>query len=903
VRLVRWIYKLPLRLRSLSRRQAADQELDEELGYHLEQKTQHYMAQGRSPQGARRAARLEMGGLEKRKEECRDARQITWLQDFLQDIHYGLRILRKSPGFTIVAVLTLALGIGANAAIFSILDPLLLQKLPVHNPDELVWVSSTGTLGRPAEGSEIETYYAYRDKASAFASVLAFSGIAPYEVTYDGRKISANGELVSVNYFAALGVRPFAGHLLADSDQHGPPALVVSFAFWKRALNSNPEAIGKVVTFGDQSDASHTGSVPQHSFTVVGIAPPEFFGAKVGESPDFYAPLNATDLPTQDYWQTQWVTILARLKPGISLAQAQTSLNPLLHEVEKTSTLPQIERDEDFANVLLAFASRGLSDARAKFSLPARILMTVVGLLLLIACGNVTNLLLARGMARKREFTVRLALGAGRWRVIRQLLTESTLLALAGAVAGLAVGYWTSRLLLASLSTRQLPVVLSTGLNLRTLLFTTAVLALTVLVCGLAPALAATRGELSEELKVQGSGSHRSSAQSRMSNALLVAQIALSMVLLAAAGLLLRSLFNLETFDAGFNRDKVLTVTMSGYSASRSRDQIAQFYVQLLDRVRQLPGVHSASYSSFTPISGKEVGINVVVEGYTLRPGEVANERFVGVSPEYFETMGIPLLAGRDFTEQDVRPDSPSNLSTTAAIINQTMARRFFGNVSPLGKHFHFVEGHRPPLEIVGVVADSKYNDLRESPTDFFYIPGTHGDIEIRTDGSAKTLAGSLPAIFYSLDRSVTITGIRSLREQVDESLHSDRLIAALCAAFSILALVLTCVGLYGALAFNLARRTSEIGIRMALGANQRDIFRLVVGQGLRLTIAGLILGIVAALGTGSLLGSMLFAVKQTDPLTFLGVSIALLCAAALACYIPARRAMRVDPMVALRYE
>ena len=903
MRLVRWIYKLLLRLRSLSRRQAADQELDEELGYHLEQKTQHYMAQGRSPQGARRAARLEMGGLEKRKEECRDARQITWLQDFLQDIHYGLRILRKSPGFTIVAVLTLALGIGANAAIFSILDPLLLQKLPVHNPDELVWVSSTGTLGRPAEGSEIETYYAYRDKASAFASVLAFSGIAPYEVTYDGRKISANGELVSVNYFAALGVRPFAGHLLADSDQHGPPALVVSFAFWKRALNSNPEAIGKVVTFGDQSDASHTGSVPQHSFTVVGIAPPEFFGAKVGESPDFYAPLNATDLPTQDYWQTQWVTILARLKPGISLAQAQTSLNPLLHEVEKTSTLPQIERDEDFANVLLAFASRGLSDARAKFSLPARILMTVVGLLLLIACGNVTNLLLARGMARKREFTVRLALGAGRWRVIRQLLTESTLLALAGAVAGLAVGYWTSRLLLASLSTRQLPVVLSTGLNLRTLLFTTAVLALTVLVCGLAPALAATRGELSEELKVQGSGSHRSSAQSRMSNALLVAQIALSMVLLAAAGLLLRSLFNLETFDAGFNREKVLTVTMSGYSASRSRDQIAQFYVQLLDRVRQLPGVHSASYSSFTPISGKEVGINVVVEGYTLRPGEVANERFVGVSPEYFETMGIPLLAGRDFTEQDVRPDSPSNLSTTAAIINQTMARRFFGNVSPLGKHFHFVEGHRPPLEIVGVVADSKYNDLRESPTDFFYIPGTHGDIEIRTDGSAKTLAGSLPAIFHSLDRSVTITGIRSLREQVDESLHSDRLIAALCAAFSILALVLTCVGLYGALTFNLARRTSEIGIRMALGANQRDIFRLVVGQGLRLTIAGLILGIVAALGTGSLLGSMLFAVKQTDPLTFLGVSIALLCAAALACYIPARRAMRVDPMVALRYE
>jgi macrolide transport system ATP-binding/permease protein len=899
----RWIYKMPLRLRSLFDRQNADQELDEELRDHLELKTQQYIAQGMTAQEARRDAVLEMGGLEKRKEECRDARQINWLQDLLQDIHYGLRILRKSPGFTTVAVLTLALGIGANTAIFSILDPLLLQNLPVQNPDELVWVNSTGTLGRPAEGSEVETYCAYRDRAPAFASVLAFSGIAPYEVTYDGRKIPANGELVSANYFAALGVRPFAGRLLADSDQHGPPALVVSFAFWKRELNSSRDTIGKVVTFGDQSDAARTGTVPQHSFTVIGIAPPEFFGAKVGESPDFFVPLNTTELPTQDYWQTQWVTILARLKPALSIAQAQAALDPLLHEVEKTSALPQIERDEEFANVLITPAARGLSDARTKFSLPARILMVVVELLLLIACGNVANLLLARGMARKREFTVRLALGAGCSRVIRQLLTESTLLAVAGALAGLAVGQWTSRLLLASLSTQQLPVNLSTGLNARTLLFTVATLAVTVLVCGLAPALAATRGELAEELKVQGVGSQRSSAQSRMSNALIVAQIALSMMLLAAAGLLLHSLFNLETYDAGFDRDKVLLVTMNGYSASRTRDQIAHFYAQLLDRVQRLPGVHSGSYSGFTPFSGKEVGSNVVVEGYTLRPGEVANERFVGVSPAYFETMGIPLLAGRDFTEQDVHPDSPSNLATTAAIINQTMAHRFFGNVSPLGKHFHFVEGNRPPLEIVGVVADSKYNDLREGPADFFYIPGTRGDIEIRTDSSARTLAGSLPAIFHSLDSSVNITGIRTLREQVDESLQSDRLVAALCATFSILALVLTCVGLYGALAFNIARRTAEIGIRMALGANQRDIFRLVVGQGLGLTIAGLLLGIVVALGTGSLLASMLFAVKQTDPLTFLGVSIVLLSAAVLACYIPARRAMRVEPTVALRYE
>jgi macrolide transport system ATP-binding/permease protein len=880
-----------------------EQDMQDELRFHIERQTAQNIAAGMPPEQARRQAGLQLGGLEGVKENCREQRRSFWLESFYADVRYGLRILLKNPGFTIVAILTLSLGIGANTAIFSVLDPLLLQKLPVQNPDQLVWVNSTGTFGRPADGSEIETYYAYRDKGSAIASVLAFSGIAPYDLTCNGRKISANGELVSENYFAALGVRPFAGRLLADSDQHGPPGLVVSFAFWKRELNSSQDAMGKAVTFGEQLDATHTGSVSPHSFIVIGVAPPEFFGTKVGESPDFYVPLSATELPTQDYWQMQWVTILARLKPSVSIAQAQAVFDPILREAEKVSTLPQIERDEDFAHVLITPAARGVSDARAKFSLPARILMIVVGLLLLIACGNVASLLLARGMARKREFTVRLALGAGRWRMVRQLLTESTLLAVAGALAGLAVGQWTSRLLLASLSTRQLPVVLSTGLNTRTLLFTAVALALTALVCGLAPALAATRGELAEELQVQGSASHRSSAQTQLGNALIVAQMALAMMLLAAASLLLHSLFNLETFDAGFDRDKVLMVTMTGYSSSRSREQIAQFYVQLLDHVRQLPGVHSASYSSFTPISGKEVGINVVVEGYTLRPGEAANERFVGVSPAYFQTMGIPLLAGRDFTVQDIHPDSPSNLATTAAIINQTMAHRFFSNASPLGKHFHFVEGHRPPLEIVGVVADSKYLDLREAPIDFFYIPGTHGDIEIRTDGSARTLAASLPAVFHSLDSSVTITGIRTLREQVNESLHSDRLIAALCATFSILALSLACVGLYGALAFNIARRTSEIGIRMALGANQRDIFRLVVGQGLRLTIAGLVLGIIGAVGTGSLLGSMLFAVKQTDPLTFFETSIVLLSAALFACYIPARRAMCVDPMVALRHE
>ena len=820
----------------------------------------------------------------------------------IADCRFGLRQLRSSPVFTIVAVLTLALGMGANAAIFSILDPLLLRKLPVRNPDELVWVNSAGTLG-PAEISETSAFCLYREQAAVLSDVLAFSGIAPYSVKHDGRTATADGQIVSGNYFTALGVRPFAGRLFEQSDEHGPAAIVLSFDFWRSEFDSNPRAIGSVIRFGEQTDASHTGSSPEHSYTVIGVSPPDFFGVEVGRSPDFYAPLGSAALPSQDYWQTEFVTILARLKPGVTLLQAQSALDPLLQEAEKISSLPEIERQESFARVLLTPAARGLSTIREKFSLPARILMITAGLLLLIACGNIANLLLARGMSRKREISVRLALGAGRWRIVRQLLTESALLAATGAVAAVIIGQWLTRLLIASLSTPQLPIVLATDWSARLFVFFGALAVFTALVCGLVPALSATRTELSEELKVLGGGTHRSLSRSPFGKTLIVGQVALSTMLLAGAGLLLRSLYNLETFDAGFDRDKVVTARLNGYASSRTRDQVASLFHELVERLKQLPGIHSVSYSAFTPISGKEVGVNVIVEGYTLKPGETANERFVGISPSYFETMGIPILAGRDFTEADTHSDSPSYQSTSVAIVNRTMARRFFGDTNPIGKHFRFVEGNRPPLEIVGVVADSKYNNLRESATDFFYIPGTHGDLEIRANVPAATLAGPLRNIVSSLDSSVTLTDIKTLREQVDESLHSDRLIATLCGIFSLLALVLTCLGLYGVLAFDVARRTSEIGIRLTLGANPADIFRLIVGQGIAVTIAGVVLGIAGGVSASSLIASFLFGVHHTDPLTFIAVAAALFVAAVTACCLPARRAMRVAPVVALRNE
>ena len=548
------------------------------------------------------------------------------MENLWQDLRFALRLFRKNLGFSAVAVLTLALGIGANTAIFSVLDPLLVRKLPVQNPDELVWVNSMGTLG-PAEISEIENYYAYRDKSQVFSGVIAFSRIAPYNVTHDGRTVSASAELVSSNYFAVLGVRPFAGRLSNESDEHGPANLVLGFDFWKREFGGAPDVIGKTVSFGDQSDASRTGSTTPRLYSIVGVTPRGFFGAEVGRSPDFYMALGATQLPSQDYWQSQGVSILARLKPGFSIPMAQAAIEPLLHEVEKVSALPEIEREENFAHVLLTPAARGLSEARTKFSLPAQILMAVVALLLLIACSNVANLLFAQGAARKREFTVRLALGAGRWRLTRQLLLENTILGIIGAGAGLMLGQWTARLLSAALSTRQFPVVIATGLNGRVLGFTSIVLVFSVVACGLAPAMFATRGELAGDLKTQGTGFRASAAQSRLGSLLIVMQVTLSVMLLAGTGLLLHSLFNLETFDAGFDRDKVLIVTVNGYSASRSRDQVAEFYNQAIRDVSQLPSVRSVAFSSFTPMDGKEVGVNVVVDGCTLRQGEVANER------------------------------------------------------------------------------------------------------------------------------------------------------------------------------------------------------------------------------------------------------------------------------------
>jgi len=870
------------------RRRERERELDEELRAHLAMAVGERIEQGEDPAEAEANARREFGNVPLVKEVTRDQWGWRWLETLLQDLRYGLRQLRRNLGFTIVAIVTLALGIGANTAIFSLLDPLLLRDLPVYRPHELVCMSSAGSLGKAGIGylSEIDAYYSYRDQAQGLSGVAAYGPSGAYKVSVDGNTSTAEGRVVSGNYFTVLGVHPSLGSFFTrETSQNGlGNPVVISFDFWRRQFKGDREAIGKVI------------SIDNAAYTIFGVAPPGFFGTVVGESPDVYLSLDG-HLSQADRQRAAWVTIIARRKPGISISQLRAGLYPLFTQIVRKSELPEVEKRESMARLVVTPASRGLSGLRQKFGLAAKILMGIVGLVLLIACANAANLFLAYGAGHRREMAVRLALGAGRWRLTRLLLARSALIAIAGAIIGLLVAQWTDSILLGSLSTAGSPAVLRAGLSVRLLLFTVVITGLTALLAGLVPSIFPSRVNFNEELAAH-PGAGFLSQRSKVSNTFLLAQISVCAILLAGAGLLLRSLVILETFNPGFDRDHVLAVSLHDTAQGSTPIEQTVSYKELLDRVRSLPGVSSGAYSAFLPISSHEMGINIEVEGYTLGQGETANILFSPVSPGYFETLGITVLMGRGFEEQDAtRP-------FRVAIINQAMAHRFFGSRNPIGKHFKFVEGNRPPVEIIGVVANSKYNNLREQSQDFFYVPVAYGQtLEIRSAGAPGAIVDTVRKAVQVSGGSIEVAAIQTLRAQIDESLHQDRLVAALCSVFGALALVLVCIGLYGVLSFSIARRTHEIGIRMALGAEKRDVLRMVLGQGMKLALIGIAIGIGGALALTRLLSSLLYGVKPTDPLTFVGVSLILMAVALLACYIPARRAAKVDPMVALRYE
>lgn len=678
-------------------------------------------------------------------------------------------------------------------------------------------------------------------------------------------------------------------------DNEAGNVAVLGFDYWQREFSGDKAVVGKILV------------VQGKALNIIGITPPEFFGMKVGEAADFYLPM----MPGKELSSTasspslDWVIVIGRLKPGIAAAQALPALQPVLEQIHRESLVPEVEKRQVMGHLVLTSAARGLSALRYRFSLPARILMGVAGLILLIACSNVANLLLAQGSARRREITLRLALGAQRVRLVRQLLTESALLAGAGALAGLLTARWASRLIVASLSDPQTHVVLATPLSGRVLLFSLVSTLFSVLVCGLIPAFSATRVDMGQDLKLN-AGTAGHSTRTRLSRLLVVGQVAMSVAALVTGGMLLHSLFNLESIDVGYDREHVLAIDMDGSVPRQTAEAVKGFYDRLLEQTEALPNVRSAALSSFAPVSGRMIGVNLHVEGYSARSGEELKAFLCGVRPGYFNTLGITLLQGRDFDLQD-SPDTPQ-----VAIVNLSLARHYFGNEDPIGKRIEFVEGGRT-LEIVGVVADAKYYDLREATTDFVYTDSLQGPsrdprvirstLSVRAGGSVNPLRHTLASLIRSLDPSVRISRSATLQERIDDSLHTDQLIAALCGALSLLALSLSGVGLYGVLAYSVAQRTGEMGVRMALGARREHIFRLVVGEGMKMVAIGLLLGSAAAVALTGLLKNLLYGVRRGDPVTFLGICLLLVVAAALACYVPARRATRVDPMVALRNE
>ena len=900
-----WIQQL------FSRRRLYD-ELSEEIRAHLDEKIEELLARGMPRKEAVASARRELGNLTLLEEDSRAVWRWPSAEDFFMDIRYGLRTLARNPGFTAVAVLTLALGIGANTAIFSLMNAVLLRNLPVKNPSQLV-LFGAGRWGGimdevPSRSWQLFSFPFYRDvqaDKSVFTDVTAMESM-PNDVhgtigeSSESEAIQAR--LVSGTYFSTLGVHPILGRTFTEDDDRipgGSPVAVASYGWWKRRFGGDPSIIGKKMSVGPTV------------YTVIGVAPAEFFGTTVGESPDVWIPLSMQELLPPG-WKGlhdklfQSLYIIARRKPGVSVEQAQANLNlrfqQFLHEIIGSHPTQKQLDDIQRAFIELTPGALGISRLRAQFSKPLRILMAAVGLVLLIACTNIANLLLARARNREREIAVRMSIGAGRMRVIRQLMTESFLLATLGAILGIAFATWTSKLLLLMVSAGAQTLPLSVAPDSRVLLFTLLVSLVTPLLFGMAPAWRAARIELNSSLK-----NRRSTApvHSPLAKALIVAQVALSLVLLIGAGLFLRTLVNLTNVDMGFNKNSVLLFQIEPASVGYKEDsRLARLYEQIEQRVTAVPGVQAASFSMFTFNQG-----SWSEDAWAQQESpEVKSNREIlynKVGTGFFSTLGLPLVAGRTFDLQDTAN------SLKVAVINETMARRFFPNMSPLGRTFRF-GGPDAKLEndrtVIGVVKDAKYMALKERRWPAAYLPysqevGYLWDFEVRYSGDAGSIMAAIREAIRQVDPRIPVTGVGTLAEEVDRSVVDQRLTAQLSSVFSIVAVFLACMGIYGLMSYSVVHRRNEIGIRMALGAQQGQVLRVILRQGFLLAAAGVAVGVALAFVLTRFLGSLLFDVRPVDSVTFVCVACLLMLVSLSACYLPARRAMRVDPFVALRYE
>jgi predicted permease len=824
-----------------------------------------------------------------------------------QDIRYAIRTLLNAPAFTIVVVLTLALGIGANTAIFSLTDQLLLRLLPVKHPEQLVMFENPGPFQGRTNNSNTFSYPMYRDfrdRNTVFDGVLA-SFNASLTLTIDGQSERVNGELVSGNYFDVLGVRPFAGRVLMPDDDrvaNGSQAAMISYGYWMRRFA------------GDRSILNRAIGLNGHPMTIVGITPPGFFGISIGQSADVLVPvtLKAQMTPTWDDLEnrrSRWLVLMARLKPGLSAPQAEAGMNVLYHqinelEVKSVEGASAKTRERFLAKHLFVKpGAKGRSDLRQEFSTPIVVLMGMVGLVLLIACANVANLLLARGAARQKEVAIRLALGAGRRTIVRQRLVESLLLALAGAGIGLPLAWGATALLVHTLPSQSAEQTFVAAPDLRVVLFAVAVSLITAVLFGLAPAMQSTRPALTTTLKDESSGVVGGTGHARFRQALVIAQVGLSVLLLAGAGLFARSLYNLKNVNPGFDTEHLLAFAVDPSLSGYSRERTIRLFHDLQQRIAGIPEVRAVSPSVIPLLSDSEWRSSVTVEGYQAKEGADMNPDINSVGPQYFETMRQPLVAGREFTDRDV------DGAPKVAIVNEAMAHYFFGDGNPLGRHLGLRKSNANDAEIVGVVKDFKNTNLREEPKRFVFLPYAQTDelnemtLYVRARGDAAAASASLRAAVRQADANLPIYGLKTMTTQVDDSLFIERMVAGLSIAFGALATLLAAIGLYGVMSYSVARRTREIGIRMALGAERTSVLWMVLREVAVLVAVGVGIGVPVAIALGRVVQSQLFDLSATDPIA-LAVATALLATVAfVAGYLPARRATRVDPMLALRYE
>jgi predicted permease len=903
--------------KAVTQREQLDGDIADELAFHIEAYANDLMRSGMPRDEAFRRARAELGGLAAQKENCRAAWGTRVWDELSSDLRYATRMLAKSPGFSAIAIVSLALGIGANTIIFTVTKAVLLDKLAVPHPEELrllaqtegdkgVARSSWGNFDRTPEGKSLSTSFTYpvyqqlRKTNRTLQDIFAFKDFGRLTATIDNKAEAVTSEMVSGNYYQALGVKPILGRPIVEADDQADgsgPVIVISYGFWSRRFGRSPDVIGKKIELN---------STPM---TIVGVNPPEFTGAfGVQTSPDVFFPFSMQPIATPKFGASLltdknlwWVLMMGRLKPGASTEKARAELDVDLNAAVRATV--DVGKDDEVPQLLLEDGSRGQNEVGNDLANPIYVLISLAGFVLLLACANLANLLLARASSRQREMSVRLALGAGRMRILRQMFTESLLLSVAGGAVGLLLCYLGRNAIPHLLSSAWEPPVVNGKLNWMILAFTAAVSIFTGLLFGIAPALQATRTQVNSGLK-----DNAQTATQRKRNltgkTLVVVQVALSMLLLVGAGLFARTLMNLNNTHLGFNPDNILLFDLQPPQTRYPDAKSIALFREVETKLAAVPGVDSVALSQLALISNGGANMFFVPDGQPQKPGKQQTAFFNTVGQDFFKTFQIPVIVGRSFNETD----TPT--SRKVAIINQSLAKKFFPNTNPIGKTFKSGGNDNPDhIEIVGICKDTKYDSLRHDPPPTFYLPYRQQkgfedmDFEVHTHMTAAAIVPSLRSAVATIDKDLPLLEIRTQNEQIADTTKQERIFASLTGGFGILALILACIGIYGIMAYTVARRTNEIGIRMALGAPSARVLRMILREASWMAIVGAVVGLASAVALGRLIASMLFGLKPYDPVTLVGASLLLVLVALAASWIPARRAAHIDPIKALRHE